>query len=287
MASDYHIRNPFEVGVEQAAHAFSAVGNAVAGFRTPAAAAPVAVRRIGAADLREALVRGWADMGAYRADILFVGLVYPIAGLLLAQLAYRHDALPLIFPLAAGFAILGPLAAIGLYEISLRREQGKAVTWSDALGVLRSPALASIVALGLVMVAIFLVWLGAAYLIYMGTLGPKPPASVGAFVREVLTTPAGWAMTVVGVGVGFLFAALAFVVSVVSFPLLLDRNVGVGRAVGASVRAVRANPRVMALWGLIVAGALVLGSLPALAGLVIVVPVLGHATWHLYRKVVA
>lgn len=287
MSSDYHIRNPFEYGLEQAAAALSAAGHALAADHSHAPAGPITIRKIGTADLREALTEGLADMGAYRADVLFIGLVYPLAGILLAQLAFGHGMLPLIFPLASGFAILGPLAAIGLYEISMRREQGAAVSWSDAYGVLRSPAMVSIVGLGLVMVAIFLAWIGAAYAIWWATLGPNPPASLGGFVREVLTTPAGWTMIVVGMGVGFLFAALAFVLSVVAFPLLLDRNVGVWRAMGASIRAVRTNPKTMALWGLIVAGGLALGSLPALAGLVIVVPVLGHATWRLYRRVVA
>jgi uncharacterized membrane protein len=110
--------------------------------------------------------------------------------------------------------------------------------------------------------------------------------SVGAFVSDVLTTRAGWTMIVVGCGVGFLFAALVLTISVVSFPLLLDRDVGVEAAVATSARVVRTNPVAMAAWGLIVAAGLVVGSLPLLLGLVIVMPVLGHATWHLYRRVV-
>jgi uncharacterized membrane protein len=101
----------------------------------------------------------------------------------------------------------------------------------------------------------------------------------------VLATPAGWALIGVGVGVGFLFAVLALAISVVSFPLLLDREVGLGTAIGTSFRAVMANPGTMAVWGLIVAAALVVGSIPVFLGLIIVVPILGHATWHLYREV--
>ena len=286
MSSDYHIRNPFEVGIEQAMSAVSAAGHALAADHAAAEPTPT-VRRIEVADLRDALAKGVADLGAYRADILFIGLIYPLAGLLIAEAAYGHSLLPLIFPLASGFALIGPLAAVGLYEISLRREQGKAVTWTDAAGVLRSPSFASIVGLGLIMVALFLTWVGAAYGIYWLTLGPQPPASLGAFVRAVFETPAGWTMIVAGMGVGFLFAVVALAISVVSFPLLIEHNVGVGRAIATSVRAVNANRRTMAIWGLIVASALVLGSLPAFAGLVIVMPILGHATWHLYRKVVA
>jgi uncharacterized membrane protein len=122
--------------------------------------------------------------------------------------------------------------------------------------------------------------------IYVFTLGPEPPPSVAAFLSEVFTTGAGWAMIAIGIGVGFLFAALVLAISVVSFPMLLDRNVGIGTAVSTSMRTVAANPGIMALWGLIVAGGLVLGSLPLFVGLVVVLPVLGHATWHLYRTVV-
>jgi len=152
--------------------------------------------------------------------------------------------------------------------------------------VLRSPAIGAITLLGLLLMEIFLLWLLAAQAIYDLTLGPEPPASVGRFAHDVLTTARGWAMIAIGVGVGFLFAVLAFSISVVSFPLLLDREVGVGTAVMTSMRAVVANPGPMALWGLVVAAALVLGSIPAFLGLIVVMPTLGHATWHLYRKVV-
>ena len=170
--------------------------------------------------------------------------------------------------------------------MSRRREQGIRITWMDAFGVIRSPGFGAILVLGLVLVAIFLLWLLTASLIYQLTLGPESPVSYAAFVRDVFTTSAGWAMIVVGVGVGFLFAVLVLAISVVSFPMLLDRDVGLPTAVRTSIRAVAANPGPMAVWGLIVAGSLVIGSIPAFLGLVVVMPVLGHATWHLYRKLV-
>ena len=139
--------------------------------------------------------------------------------------------------------------------------------------------------LGLLLFAIFVIWLGVAHLIWLLTLGPEAPSSIGSFVRDVLTTPAGWAMAGIGIGVGFLFALLVLTVSVVSFPQLLDRDVGVATAISTSYEVVRANPGPMALWGLIIAAGLVLGAIPLLMGLAIVFPVLGHATWHLYRKV--
>jgi uncharacterized membrane protein len=175
---------------------------------------------------------------------------------------------------------------VGLYEISRQRERGESVTWSDAFAVFHSHSLGAIVVLGLVLMAIFLMWLSAAMAIYSLTLGPEPPASIASFARAVFTTDAGWALIFLGVGIGFLFAVLVLTISVVSFPLLLDRNVGLRTAVATSVRTVIVNPGPMAIWGLIVAGGLVVGSIPLFFGLIIVMPVLGHATWHLYRSVV-
>jgi uncharacterized membrane protein len=133
---------------------------------------------------------------------------------------------------------------------------------------------------------IFAIWLAVAQAIYVASFGDLPAASIPHFIDQVLTTPAGWTLVVVGNGVGFLFALMVLTISVVSFPLLLDRDVGAAVAVLTSVRAVAANPVTMAAWGVIVAGLLLVGSLPFFIGLAIVVPVLGHATWHLYRKVV-
>ncbi|HEX3701595.1 MAG TPA: DUF2189 domain-containing protein [Phenylobacterium sp.] len=288
MAAENHVENPFEYVIERAAWMWSDLGRAVTARPRPhVAEAPPVVRRIEAADLRDALRRGLGDMAATRDDVLFLAVIYPVAGLVLARLAFSYALLPMIFPLASGFALVGPLAAIGLYEVSRQREFGRRVSWSAAFGVLRSPAIGSILGVGAILLMLFFAWLAAAWGIYAATLGPAPPASIGSFLRAVFETPAGWTMIVVGAAVGFLFAVAAFAISVVSFPLLIDRDVGLGSAIGASLRAVAANPRTMALWGLIVAAALVLGSIPALVGLIFVMPVLGHATWHLYRKVVA
>jgi uncharacterized membrane protein len=120
----------------------------------------------------------------------------------------------------------------------------------------------------------------------MMTLGPEPPISAQAFLRDVLTTGSGWTMIIIGMGVGFIFALAVLAISVVAFPLMLDREVGLGNAVATSLRVFAENPLPIAAWGVIVAGGLVLGSIPAFLGLIFVLPVLGHATWHLYRKTV-
>jgi uncharacterized membrane protein len=287
MASQNHIENPFEFVIEKLGWAVSDASRAVLPRRDRHAAQTVpVVHKIGAADLWDALRKGAADVGATRDDVLFIGLIYPLAGLVLARLAFSYDLLPEVFPLASGFALIGPLAAIGLYELSRRREQGRHVTWLDAFGVFRSPSIGSIIGLGAIMLTLFAVWLAVAWEIYLATLGGTPPQTIAGFERSVFTTGGGWTMIAAGIGVGFLFAVLAFAISVVSFPLLLDRDVGVMTAIKTSLRAVRVNSGTMALWGAIVAGLLVLGSLPALVGLIFVVPLLGHASWHLYRKVV-
>jgi uncharacterized membrane protein len=285
-----HIRNPVEWWVDQwrvAGVALDTIGQA--GRRAREAAEPrlPAIRRIGLSDLREVLAEGVEDFAASRTDVIFLCLIYPVAGLVLARLAFGYDMLPLLFPLISGFALVGPVAGVGLYEISRRREQNLSAGWGDAFSLARSPAFGSIVLLGVVLLAIYLLWLAVANVIYDLTLGPEPPISIAAFAHDVFATPRGWAMIVAGIGIGFLFALVVLATSVVSFPLLVDRDVDVDTAVRTSLRAVAANPGPMAVWGLIVAAGLAIGSIPALLGLIVVMPVLGHATWHLYRRVVA
>jgi len=279
-------RNPVVWGWDQIK---SALAGMEAAHRRPAAPglAVPQIRRIGAADLVGALAAGYDDFRADPTHYVVLCALYPALGLVLARLASGVNALPLLFPLVAGFSLLGPFAAVGLYELSRRRAAGEPVAWWHAFGVFRSPAIDGILKLGLLLAGLFVLWLVAAEAIYLLTVAPLDPTSLRALLAAVAFTWRGWALLVIGNLVGFLFAVAALVLGVVSFPMMVDRGVGVELALQTSFRAVRANKAAMAGWGLIVATGLVVGSLPFLLGLAVVIPVLGHTTWHLYRRMVA
>jgi uncharacterized membrane protein len=240
------------------------------------------VRKIGPSDLRQALAEGLADFLARPSHLVFLGLIYPIIGIWLVV----GNSPPLLFPLLSGFALIGPFAGIGLYEVSRCRELGLDTSWKHAFGVVRSHAIFPILSLGLLLLVIFACWLFTAQSLYASLLGPTPPQSFTQFIGVVLGTPEGWKLIGFGTAIGFVFAVVALSMSVVSFPMLLDRDVNVPTAIQTSVKAVLMNPFTMALWGLIVAVSLAFGFLLLFAGLAVAVPVLAHSTWHLYRKVV-
>ncbi len=244
------------------------------------------VRRIGFADLKDALKRGIDDFYAMPTHAVFLCAIYPVLGIVMAQLAFGYSILPLIYPLASGFALVGPFAALGLYELSRRREAGEEAGASHAFDALSSSSIGAIAALGLLLLVVFGIWIDVAYNISVATFGYAPPISLSQVAHDVLTTNAGWTLIVVGNGVGLLFAALVLTIGVISFPLLVDRDVGAAVALLTSIQAVMKNPLQMAAWGLIVAVLLLVGSLPLFLGLTVVLPILGHSTWHLYRKVV-
>jgi uncharacterized membrane protein len=244
------------------------------------------IRKITPADLKDALIKGLEDFKEKPTHLVILAIIYPLAMVVAVNVAAGYELLPIVFPLVSGFALIGPVAAVGLYDMSRQREEGHDVTWEHAFTIFRSPSIFAIVKLSILLGVIYFIWLGVAFAIYRAIYGSVIPASISEFMWQVLTTPAGWTLIILGCGVGFVFALVVLAISAVSFPLLIDRNVGTKAAVQTSVHAFMANPVTMTMWGLIVAGLLVIGTIPLFVGLAVIMPVLGHATWHLYRKVV-
>ena len=243
-------------------------------------------RKLSLSDLSDALRLGWEDFKAIPSHAIILCVIYPVLGLVLFRLVLGYSVLPLLFPLAAGFTLIGPFAAIGLYELSRRRERGEEAAAWHAVYVLRAPSFGAMLELGILLFVLFGTWIAAADAIYIAIFGHTPAASIPDFATRILTTPEGWLLIIVGCGVGFLFAVVVLCISVVAFPLMLDRHATAIDAIRTSLRVALKNPVPIAAWGLIVAVLLAIGSLPFFVGLAVVLPVLGHATWHLYRRAV-
>lgn len=248
---------------------------------------PIDVRAITFADLKDAVRRGIDDFRAKPTHLFVLGLIYPVMGSLAAFLAADRTLLPLLFPIVGGYALMGPVMAIVLYDISRRREAGQAFAWGDVFQVLTSASRRSILGLAITLFVVFLIWVSVAKLIYLSTVGDADFHGVGEFFALVTGTADGLALIVLGnlVGAAFAFGVLA--TYVVSFPLLLDRDVGALSALNTSLRVTFASPLVIATWGLGIALSMILGGLLLGVGLAVVLPVLGHASWHVYRKAVA
>lgn len=248
--------------------------------------AALPVRRIGLDDLRQALAAGIADFRLMPTYLILLALIYPVVGLVAARWAAGREILPLLYPLVTGFALVGPLAAVGLYELSRRRERGLDASPRHFFDVLKSPALGQVMLLGGMLLGLFGLWLLTAIALYSELFGAAAPATLAELIGNVVRTPDGWKLIAFGNLIGFGFAVVVLATCAVSFPLVLDRGVSAPVAVATSVQAFAANPVTMLAWGAIVAASLAVGALPLLVGLAVVMPVLGHATWHLYRRVV-
>jgi uncharacterized membrane protein len=245
------------------------------------------VRRITTADLRAALREGFADFSEKRGDLIMIGLIYPIVGLLVSVAAMNKSVWEWIFPLAAGISLLGPLVATGFYQLAKRREEHVDAGWGHFLDIMHHPSRHEIAAVGVALVGIFILWLAAAGMIYTAFFGaPLHQPSLGVFLNQVFTTPEGWGMIIVGNLVGLAFAVVVLALSLVSLPMLVDRKVDARTAIRTSLRAFSVNKGVLLGWGFIVAALLVLGSIPLFVGLAVVLPALGYATWHLYTRLV-
>ncbi|MCO6186265.1 DUF2189 domain-containing protein [Rhizobium sp. L1K21] len=244
------------------------------------------VARISLRDVYEALTLGVEDFLRKPSHYVFLCMIYPVAGALMISWSAGQNLLPLIFPLISGFALLGPLIAIGLYDMSRQIEAGKEPHWRQALEVRHTPAFLSIIAMASYLFAVFLAWLLVARGLYEARFGLEEGLTLQTFVNNVFYTETGWQMMIVGDLIGACFALLVLATSVVAFPLLLERDVGAVAAIATSVRATLKNPVPVIAWGAIVSALLVVGMIPFLAGLAITMPILGHATWHLYRKLV-
>ena len=279
------IGNPLSWTAQALGSGAQATGEIVGELR-PHDASAIRIRRIDVSDLRLALAKGYDDFLAMRTDVLWLVLVYPVLGFALAWMAATGSLLPLLFPMISGFALLGPVAGVGLYEMSRRREAGLETHWRDGFRVAFSPAAAPMVVLGGYLMALFIGWMMAALMIYNATMGPGAPQSATTFLTEIFTTAAGWEMLLFGLGVGFVFAVLVLVTALVSFPMLVDRHVGLPTAVATSIEVTKKSPLTVALWGLIVAAGLAIGFATLFVGLIFVRPVLSHAPWPLYRRAV-
>lgn len=252
---------------------------------TMAAVTPV-IRRIHAADIADALAKGLRDFQAYPAYGLFFGAIYTIGGLLTLGAATLWNMNYLVYPLAAGFVLIGPFVAVGLYEVSRRRELGAPMSWSVVLGAVFAQSGKEISWMAFVTLFIFMVWMYQVRLLIALFFGLHGMPS-GSFPAILFTTAEGLAFLAVGHAVGAVLAVLVFSLTVVSFPLLLDKPVDFVTAMITSVKSVVMNPVAMIGWAFAVTLLIIAACLPAFLGLLVVLPVLGHTTWHLYRKLVS
>ncbi len=253
----------------------------------PATSALPAVRQVTFADLSTALSKGIADFKAAPQFGLFFGAVYAVGGLILFSAVMFLGLQWLAYPLVIGFALIGPFVATGLYEVSRLREQGRELSWNAILTVVWNQRRRELGWMAFVMLFIFWIWMYQARTLFAVFFGFSGFATMGGFLSAVFTTWNGWTFLLVGHIVGAIISMVLFTLTVVSIPLLLDRNADFVTAMITSIRVVTSSPVPMIAWGLFVIVCVVLSALPGFLGFLISLPVFGHATWHLYRIAVA
>ena len=246
--------------------------------------APVTVAsNLTIADLRAALAAGWDDFRTCPLYGLFFGSIYVATGIFLYVALFNWGASAWFIPVAAGFPLVAPFTAVGLYEVSRRREAGLPPNWRAVLGALRGRGDEQIISIGVILFVAFSFWLMLAhgiFAIFMAESG------VGSESLALFVTPQGIMMLLVGGVVGALMALAFYAVTVVSLPLMVDRDVDFITAIIVSLGAVRSNSYVLLTWAAWIAISLFVAMIPFFLGLLVVLPVLGHATWHLYRRAV-
>jgi uncharacterized membrane protein len=236
-------------------------------------------------DIHAALRSGWNDFRAAPQFGLFFGGVYALGGIAIFLELMRLEQPLWILPLALAFPLIGPFVAIGLYEVSRRRETGEPLDWSEIIGVIWRQRMSQIPTMAFIVLAGFMIWIWAARLIVALFLG-RMRFAVYSDLDAILSTSNGITMLLVGTIVGGAIAFVLFSITAVSLPMLLEREIDFVTAMVTSFNAVTSNLVPMLTWAVIVAGGLFVAMVPFFLGLVIVLPVLGHATWHVYRKVV-
>ena len=232
------------------------------------------------------LAAGWRDMWRVPGISLGYGAVFALAAFIIAAGLSRVGWASLMLALGGGFVLIGPLAAVGLYEASRRLEQGQPVTLRDVVSAGRR-APGQLAFFGVILAFAFFVWLELAFLsfmLFMGTRGLPPPSE---FVPTLLFTPHGLGLLIFGTLVGGILATIVFAISAISVPLMTTQRVDAVTAMAASVDAVIKNPKPMALWAVLIAAAMTLGLATLSLGLIVAFPLIGHATWHAYRSLVS
>ncbi|MDG2405995.1 MAG: DUF2189 domain-containing protein [Paracoccaceae bacterium] len=246
----------------------------------------ITVNEITVSDIWVSIQLGWRDFMHQPSHYFFAIILYPFIGIVLWLWASEVNTIQLVFPMMTGFALLGPFIAIFLYEISRRLENDLDTSWSKVFQVVHSPAIREILILSIMLLGLFCVWMISANILFFSLYGSRYPTSLLIFLIEVILTPRGWVLIILGNGMGICFALAALYTTVVAFPILIDARVSAIRSIQISMLAVRMNPIPLILWGFVVSLGLLMGVLCVMVGLIIAFPVFGHATWHLYRKVV-